>query len=53
MYKILAAHFMETLDRIPSEGDSISLCGNRFTVVRMDRHRVRRIKVESETKTGE
>jgi CBS domain containing-hemolysin-like protein len=53
MYKILAAHFMETLDRIPCEGDSISLCGSRFTVVRMDRHRVRRVKVESEATAGE
>jgi CBS domain containing-hemolysin-like protein len=46
MYKILAAHFMEALERIPREGDSISLCGNRFTVTRMDRHRIRRVRAE-------
>jgi CBS domain containing-hemolysin-like protein len=53
MYKILAAHFMETLDRIPCEGDSISLCGSRFTVALMDRHRVRRVRVESEKAAGQ
>ena len=48
LYKILAAHFMEILDRIPCEGDAVSLCGRRFTVTRMDRHRVRRVRVEGE-----
>jgi CBS domain containing-hemolysin-like protein len=52
MYKILAAHMMEALDRIPREGDSISLCGKRVTVARMDRHRVRRVRVEEERPAG-
>lgn len=46
LYKILAAHFIEALERIPEEGDSIELCGKRFTVTDMDRNRVRRVKVE-------
>lgn len=44
-YKIIAAHFTERLDRIPVEGDSIDLCGKRFTVMSMDRNRVRRVLV--------
>lgn len=46
MYKIIAAHFIEQLDRIPQEGDMIELCGKHFTVIAMDRNRVRRVKVE-------
>lgn len=45
-YRILAAHFIEDLERIPEEGDSIELCGKRFTVTAMDRNRVRRVRVE-------
>lgn len=46
MYKIIAAHFIEHLDRIPEEGDKIMLCGKRFSVIAMDRNRVRRVRVE-------
>jgi len=46
MYKILAAHFIETLNRIPKQGDAIELCDKLMTVTAMDRNRVLRIKVE-------
>jgi CBS domain containing-hemolysin-like protein len=46
IHKILAAHFMENLERIPEEGDSMELCGKRFTVTAMNRNRVRRVRVE-------
>ena len=45
-YKIIAAHFIEELERIPEEGDTIALCDKRFTVTSMDRNRVRRVRVE-------
>ncbi len=47
VYKILAAHFIEALDRIPEQGDSIELCDKRFTITAMDRNRVRRVRVEA------
>lgn len=46
MYKKLAAHFMDSLGEIPKPGDAIELCGKRFTVMDMDRYRVRRVRVE-------
>lgn len=46
MYKILAAHFMDILGEIPKVGDSIEMCNKRFTVETMDRHRIRRVRVE-------
>ena len=46
LYKILAAHFNETLGRIPEQGDVMELCDKRFTVTLMERNRVRRVKVE-------
>ena len=46
MYKILAAHFMETLERIPVPGDHIDLCGYRFSIAEMDRNRIKRLRVE-------
>lgn len=45
-YKIVAAHILERLGRIPKVGDAVTLCDKRFTVITMDRHRVRRVKVE-------
>ena len=45
-YKILAAHFVEILERIPQVGDYIDLCGKRFTVTAMERNRIRRLRVE-------
>ena len=53
MYQILAAHFMDILGAIPKVGDSIDLCGKRFTVETMDRHRVRRIRVQDLPKEDE
>jgi CBS domain containing-hemolysin-like protein len=50
LYKILAAHFLENLERIPVPGDAIELCGRRFTVTRMDRNRIRRVRVEKTDK---
>ena len=44
-YKIIAAHFLENLERIPEEGDHIDLCNKRFTVTAMDRNRIRRVRV--------
>ena len=46
MYTIIAAHFMESLERIAEPGDSIELCGCRFTISRMVRNRIMRLKVE-------
>lgn len=46
LYKIIAAHFMESLERIAEPGDSIELCGQRFTISRMDRNRILRLRVE-------
>ena len=53
MYKILAAHFMDILGEIPKVGDSIDLCDKRFTVETMDRHRIRRVRVEDAPKQEE
>lgn len=46
MYKILAAHVIAELGRIPVTGDSIVLCGMRVTVAAMDRNRVRKVLLE-------
>ena len=43
MYRIIAAHLLERLERIPETGDFIDLCGKRFTVTRMEKRRVRRV----------
>jgi len=45
LYKIIAAHIMEALGRIPQIGDAMELCGMRIVVAGMDRHRVRRVRV--------
>jgi len=49
MYKIIAAHFMESLERIAQPGDFIELCGCRFTISRMERNRIMRLKAERVT----
>ena len=46
MHKIIAAHILEQLEQIPSVGDSINLCGKKFTVAIMDRQRIRRVHVK-------
>lgn len=53
LYKILAAHFIEMLGRIPEVGDAIELCDKRFTVTAMDRNRVRRLRVEQAEESAE
>jgi CBS domain containing-hemolysin-like protein len=45
--KIIAAYFMEILERIPKIGDSIDFMGRRFTVTAMDKNRLRRILVQT------
>lgn len=46
MYKILAAHIIDELGRIPSVGDSVVLCGMRIFVASMDRNRIRKVRIE-------
>ena len=46
MYKILAAHVVDTLGRIPDIGDSIPLCGLRVRVAAMEGNRIRKVRVE-------
>ncbi len=45
--KSAAAHILDELGRIPIPGDALTLCGHRFTVATMDRHRIRRVRVET------
>lgn len=52
LYKIIAAYFIKYLDRIPEEGDTMELCDKLFTVIAMDKKRVRRVKVEHMPKDG-
>jgi putative hemolysin len=52
MYAIIATHIIERLGRIPVVGDQVSLCGKVFTVTGMDRHRVRRVRVEGASEHG-
>jgi CBS domain containing-hemolysin-like protein len=47
LYKILAAHILDQLGRIPSVGDQVVVCNKMFTVAAMDRRRIRRIRVSS------
>ena len=46
MYKILAAHVVDTLGRIPVIGDTIVLCGLRVSVAEMEGNRIRKVRVE-------
>ncbi|SBW05183.1 conserved membrane hypothetical protein [uncultured delta proteobacterium] len=46
MYKILAAHVIDTLGRIPVIGDTIALCGLRVSVAEMEGNRIRKVRVE-------
>ena len=45
-YKILAAHILDKLGRIPSVGDSIVLHSKLFTVAAMNRQRICRIRIQ-------
>ncbi len=46
-YTTIGGLILDLAGRIPDEGDSVSHDGLMFTVLRMDRHRVDRIKVEA------
>lgn len=46
MYKILAAHIIDEIGRIPVIGDSMILCGMRVSVVAMERNRIRKVRVQ-------
>lgn len=46
LYKILAAHIIDEIGRIPVPGDAITLCGLRIAVAAMDRNRIRKVRVE-------
>ena len=46
MYKILAAHVIDDLGRIPVIGDAVTLCGMRVSVAAMDRNRIRKVRIE-------
>jgi CBS domain containing-hemolysin-like protein len=46
-HKIIAAHIIDTLGRIPQVGDSIALCGRRVVVIKMVRHRVRTLMISA------
>ena len=48
MYKILAAHVVDALGRIPVIGDAISLCGLCISVAAMEGNRIRKVRVEHE-----
>jgi CBS domain containing-hemolysin-like protein len=45
--RIVAAYFMEILERIPKIGDSIHFMGKCFTVTAMEKNRLRRILVHT------
>ena len=45
-YSSIAAHFVEQLGRIPRTGDTIILCGKRFSVTHMRRNSIERVRVE-------
>ncbi len=51
-HAIIASHIIDTLGRIPVVGDSIRLCGKIFTVEAMDRHRVRRVRVQGDPESN-
>ena len=46
MYKILAAHIIDTLGRIPAIGDGMTLCGLHVSVAAMEGNRIRKVRIE-------
>ena len=48
-YKKIAEYFLEELERIPAEGDSIQLCGRLFSVAHMEGKRIRRVRIHVPT----
>ena len=53
MYKILAAHVVDTLGRIPAIGDAISLSGLCICVAAMEGNRIRKVRIKSENSDQE
>lgn len=53
MYKILAAHVIDGLGRIPALGDSVTICGLRISVAAMDRNRIRKVRIEPLEEEGD
>jgi CBS domain containing-hemolysin-like protein len=51
-HAIIASHIIDRLGRIPVVGDSIRLCDKIFTVAAMDRHRVRRVRVQDDPESN-
>lgn len=49
-FETLAGFIMSQLQRVPATGDSFEYEGRRFTVVRMQGHRIARVKIEEVTK---
>jgi putative hemolysin len=47
-FETLAGFIMAHLQRVPNTGDSFEFGGRRFTVVRMQGHRIARVKIEEE-----
>ena len=47
-FETLAGFIMAHLQRVPQTGDSFEFGGRRFTVVRMQGHRIARVKIEEE-----
>jgi putative hemolysin len=45
-YSTLAGLVLDIAGRIPFEGDSVEAAGHRFTVMRMDRRRIDRVRIE-------
>ncbi len=46
-YSTLAGLVLDLAGRIPEEGDVIAAAGHRFTVMRMDRRRIDRVRIEA------
>ena len=46
-YSTVAGFILDLAGRIPEEGATVEHDGYRFTVVRMDRHRIDRVRIES------
>ena len=47
-FETLAGFIMAHLQRVPQTGDNFEFGGRRFTVMRMQGHRIARVKIEEE-----
>jgi CBS domain containing-hemolysin-like protein len=50
-YRTIAGLYMDEAGRIPAEGDSIRIDGLTFTVLIMERRRIARLRIESESES--